>query len=206
VEQTTASLLKRLGSHQILQKGTDYPRPRYCRSREINPVIAGLWQNSIVKYAGLRSRSRKESEVFGWGWIPNNTGSRSRSRIFLSDSGCPIGSFLTSNSCWNGTISFETFVETDISCCALRFPLILTAKFHSLYIKESEILESRSRIFYLRFRNPGNIARSCFGHTCCKLWKSALWYKDKNTKSVKRAGTRGRALNMIKRHVFKRKK
>jgi len=33
---------------------------------------------------------------------------------------------------------FEIFVETEISCCAPRFPLILTAKFHSLYIKELE--------------------------------------------------------------------
>jgi len=34
-------------------------------------------------------------------------------------------------------------VETETSCCAPRFPLILTAKFHSLYVKESksEILE-----------------------------------------------------------------
>jgi len=30
---------------------------------------------------------------------------------------------------------------TQISCCAPRFPLILTAKFHSLYVKESEILK-----------------------------------------------------------------
>jgi len=28
----------------------------------------------------------------------------------------------------------------QISCCAPRFPLILTADFHSLYVKESEIL------------------------------------------------------------------
>jgi len=57
------------------------------------------------------------------------------------------------------------FVETDISCCVPRFPLILTAKFRSLYVKEwgvgnfgileSEILESRRRIFYLRLRNLG---------------------------------------------------
>jgi len=38
--------------------------------------------------------------------------------------------------CTNGSISFETFVETEIFCCAPRFPLILTAKFHSLYVKE----------------------------------------------------------------------
>jgi len=53
----------------------------------------------------------------------------------------------------------------QISCCAPRFPLSLTAKFHSLYVKEleSKILESRSRkfwkgrsrIFYLRLRKPG---------------------------------------------------
>ena len=30
------------------------------------------------------------------------------------------------------------FVETKISCCAQRFPLILRAKFHSLCVKESE--------------------------------------------------------------------
>jgi len=36
-----------------------------------------------------------ESDVFGWSWIPNNT--RSRSRIFLSNSDCgyPVGSFFT---------------------------------------------------------------------------------------------------------------
>jgi len=38
----------------------------------------------------------------------------------------------------NGTISFETFVETEISWCAARFPFVLTAEFHSLYVKESE--------------------------------------------------------------------
>jgi len=29
---------------------------------------------------------------------------------------------------------------TQLSCCAPRFPLILTVKFHSLYVKESDIL------------------------------------------------------------------
>jgi len=53
------------------------------------------------------------------------------------------------------TISFETFVETGISCCVPRFLLILTAKFHSLYVKESEseILE-RSEL------GVGNFAKS----------------------------------------------
>jgi len=51
---------------------------------------------------------------------------------------------------------FKTFVESE-SCFAPQFPLILTAKFHSLYVKESEpeILEKlASRIFYLWLRNP----------------------------------------------------
>jgi len=39
------------------------------------------------------------------------------------------------------TISFETFVESGISYSAPRSPLILTVKFHSLYVKELEILE-----------------------------------------------------------------
>jgi len=43
------------------------------------------------------------------------------------------------NSCLSGTIYFETFVETEISCCVPRFPLILTAKFNSLYVKESGV-------------------------------------------------------------------
>jgi len=98
-------------------------------------------QGSAVAAAVVRSRS-----FFGWSRIPNDTGSRSR--IFLSDSDCPVGSFFTphsyiENSCWNCTISFETFVEIEIP----RFPMILTAKFHSLHVKESEsqISESRSR-------------------------------------------------------------
>jgi len=33
---------------------------------------------------------------------------------------------------------FGTFVETEISCCAPRFPLISTVKFRFLDVKESE--------------------------------------------------------------------
>jgi len=40
--------------------------------------------------------AESEPEVFGWSWIPNNTGSPSQ--IFLSDSGCPFGSFFKSHS------------------------------------------------------------------------------------------------------------
>jgi len=45
----------------------------------------------------------------------------------LSDSGSPTGSLLhhtpsSGNSCWIGTISYETFVETDFFCVP-RFPM-----------------------------------------------------------------------------------
>ena len=34
--------------------------------------------------------------------------------------------------------SLFTLVESEISCCVTRFPLILTVKFHSVYDEESE--------------------------------------------------------------------
>jgi len=55
-------------------------------------LVTGLSQVGGAFLPRLRSRSRKKSEVFGWGWIPKNTGSRSR--IFLSDSGNLSESFL----------------------------------------------------------------------------------------------------------------
>jgi len=68
-------------------------------------------------------------------------------RIFLSDSGCPIESvFYITLLNWEFLMKwynfFETFIETEISFCVSRFPLI-SAKFHSFYVKESgsEILE-----------------------------------------------------------------
>jgi len=41
---------------------------------------------------GVRSRSHKESEIFGWSRIPNDT--KSRSRIFLSDWDVQLDPFL----------------------------------------------------------------------------------------------------------------
>ena len=143
--------------------------------------------DKLLVIRGGHRQSELESEWVGgfwWSRIPNHT--VSRSRIF-----CPTPTpdvqldhfcikLLNWDSCWNGTISFKTFVETEISCCAPRFPLILTDKFHLFCVKESEseILErwesenlesriwkfwkgqsrscSRSRIFYLRLRNPGH--------------------------------------------------
>jgi len=55
-------------------------------------ITAKLTGNALTP--GLRSRSRKESKVFGWTRIPDNTGSRSRTFLSDSDCGCQIGSFL----------------------------------------------------------------------------------------------------------------
>jgi len=55
-------------------------------------------QNTTACQSGLRSRSRNESEVFGWSRAPNNTRNWSRCRIFLPDSDSPTGSFFTSHS------------------------------------------------------------------------------------------------------------
>jgi len=96
---------------------------------------------------GLRSRSHKELGVVGWSRsrIPKNTWSPSR--IFCPTPDVQLDHFL------RHTLKFEIPVEMvqfllklffkQISCCVPQFPLILTAKFHSHYVKEleSEILE-----------------------------------------------------------------
>jgi len=72
--------------------------------------------------AGLRSRYRRF--LGGVGFLTAlEVGDK-----FLSGFGNPLESFFTShllvgNSCWNHTISFETFIETDNSCRIPGFPL-----------------------------------------------------------------------------------
>ena len=53
---------------------------------------------------------------------------------------------ILTRACWIGTISLATFIEAENSCCVPRFPLILgatkvlTAKLHSCYVEESELV------------------------------------------------------------------
>ena len=129
--------------------------------KDPKPATAGflLLERIVCFKAGLQSR------------IPENT--RSRSRIFCQTPEFQLNHFIRytsklgipSRACWNGTISYGTFVETANSCCVCHdfcWLLVATkrlrAKLHSLYVRksESEILEarSRSRTFYLRLRNP----------------------------------------------------
>ena len=144
--------------------------------------------------SGLRSRSRKESEFFGWSRIPNDTGSWIR--IFLSDSysGCPIGSFFYitllnweillkwynffRNFNWNRHFLLCTTIYIDFNR-QIPFPLswgvgIETFGKVGVGRRETEILASRR--FYLRLRNPG-----CYnGSRYKKGWKPLLEiiYKD----------------------------
>ena len=100
----------------------------------------------------VRSRS-----FFGWSWsrIPNNTGSRSRIFCPTPTPDVQLDHFLHHILKLRIPVEMVRFLLKlllkEISCCASRFPLILTAKFHSLYVKESEteILERpESRVGY----------------------------------------------------------
>jgi len=94
------------------------------------------WTSLPACTTGLRSRcqSRKESDIFGWirSRIPKNTRSRCRSRIFYLTPEVQLNHFfhrtlkfgILARACWNGTNSFETFIETENSCRVPRFPLI----------------------------------------------------------------------------------
>jgi len=85
-------------------------------------------------------RSRKESEVFGWSRIPNNT----RCRIFSPTPDVQLDYFLHHTPKVEISVEMVQFLSKlllkQISCCAPRFPLILTAKFHLRFVQESDIL------------------------------------------------------------------
>jgi len=125
--------------------------------------------------AGLRSR--EESEVFGWSRIPNNT--RSRSRIFCPTPEVQLDHLLHHTPKLGIPVEMVQFLLTlllkqrflavhhDFHWLLIATKL-LTAKLHSLYVKESELLaklgrsrkfwKGLSRIFHLRLRNPVGLA------------------------------------------------
>jgi len=108
-------------------------------------LIAFLFKRCSQLQQNVSLSRFAQSEVFGW------------SRIF-----CPtptpddqLDHFYITLLNWEFLLNwyrfFWKFVETEISCCVPRFSLILTAKFHSRYVKESEILErSESEILESR--------------------------------------------------------
>ena len=108
----------------------------------LRSLSAGVYfENCITKPYQVRlpsfycSAVVEESESQGVGgfwveWIPRNT--RSRTRIFYPTPEVQLNYFLHRTSklgiltraCWNDTISFETLIEAENSCCVPRFPLI----------------------------------------------------------------------------------
>jgi len=84
--------------------------------------------NLLTFLAGLRSRSRNQSEVFGWSRIPNNPGSR----IFCPTPDVQLDHFLYHTPNLGIPVEMVQFLLKlllkHIFCCATRFPLILNAK------------------------------------------------------------------------------
>ena len=141
-----------------------------CRSKKnvnYHNILLSSQNDQTGSVAGLWNRSRRFLGGVGVGFLttlgvgvgyfcPTPTVQLDHFLDYTSKLGIPVEMVQS---------FFETFVETRISCCVARFPLILTAQLHSLYVKESEILkrsesgvgnlESRSRIAFLRLRNSG---------------------------------------------------
>jgi len=139
------------------------------KKRTLSCVLYARSQSSVV-YQGLNcppcvSARVTESESrgfegFGWSRIPKNI--RIRSRIKNPKNPSPASEIsmnhflhctakigILTHACWNGTISFETFIETEFMRCTTISTdcyvaaKLLAAKLHSRYDKESvsEILE-----------------------------------------------------------------
>ena len=121
---------------------------RYSQIAKIKCCLCQVHQeiNSYTtRVAQCRCRSHKELEFFGWKRNSKNT----RSRIFrpTPTPEVQLNHFFTShcffgNSGWNGTIYFETFIETENTCSMyhdfhwlLVATKLLTAKLHSCYVK-----------------------------------------------------------------------
>ena len=163
------------------------------------------WSNSgpddfeVGLKPGLRSRSRKEWEVWGEVGFLTTLGVG----FFCPSPDVQLDHFLNhilklGIPCWNGIVSFETFVETEISCCAPRLPLIVAVKFHSLYVEESEsgvgFLErlsrsskfwdgwSWSRIFFLTTPQPclkrGLLYLQAIYQTTCYSWENKFSQRE----------------------------
>ena len=138
----------------------------YVQNKDINSGVLSEKRKISRFPQGLRGR--EVSEVFGRSRIPNNTGSRSRTFLSDSDSGCPIGPFFLNHTPKLGIpVEMVQFLLKlslkQNSCCAQRFPLILTVKFHSLDVKESEseILSPTPKPWGFRQPRCLQSARSC---------------------------------------------
>ena len=99
------------------------------------------------------------SEVFGWSRIFHPTTTRKSFQLNHFLHRTPTLRILT-RAYWNFSISFETFVETETSCCVPRFALITSgykivgSKTSFTFKNSGKFWKGQSRTFYLRLRNP----------------------------------------------------
>ena len=90
-----------------------------------------------VLQSGLRSwsRNRKELEIFGWSWCRiHSIGGQSRIFCPTPTPDVELDHFLNHNLKLGSPVEMVQFLLKQISCCEPQFPLILTAKFCSLYV------------------------------------------------------------------------
>ena len=108
-----------------------------------------------MRRPGLRSRSRRFLGAVGFlATLGVGVG-------FLSDSGCPIGSFFYITLLnWEFLLKWYNFFWNFCWIRAFLLCTTISIDFKTNFIRcvkesESAILESRNRIFYLRLRSPG---------------------------------------------------
>jgi len=102
------------------------------------PAKILLWLRHLFSFSTRPFRSLCCVLLLGCGvggfWVESDTWEHQESDFFigLQKSNWIILLYrapklgILTHACWHGTFSFETFIETENSCCAPRFPLIVS--------------------------------------------------------------------------------
>ena len=85
------------------------------------PLIAADWL-SLTMLTWLLCHKLKIADLLCWSDKASGIFGRRRSRLPKNTRTPELR--VLNRACWNGTISFETFIETYDSCCVSRFSLI----------------------------------------------------------------------------------
>ena len=158
--------------------------PVWAREKGTGRVRRG---KTVAHASHLSSRvAVSEWEVFRWSRIPNNTGSQSRIFLSYSDSGCRIESFFTSHSLsWKFLLKWYNFFWNFcwIRHFLPRFPLTLTAKFHFLNLKGSEVGNFGKLESDILPPTP----EACSQVTLIFIWTHDVWWRPLSSSSSSRA-------------------